>query len=439
MLFFRSNAYLIIPPLIISYLFGGHLNSELYGFSGLLPQELILFITFFFTIFLSAIRNNKLFFFITWGDKVFFFFYITIYLIPWLFNLYDFLKDRDIFIVRQLLPIKIWIVYRIFYYIYTVSKNKLEILSKMFNITLITYVYGMVVSGIIGTLRLIYTAVITEYINITWPFVSALQGNFTRMQGTVGGINGGGILFAISAIFSLYLYTVERKTVFLYIFPIIMFFLLFTASFSSVAIFLIMFIYLIYKSMYFKIEKILWVGVFSLFIGSFLLLNNQINTTLSTTMENRLESQLGGNDDNITPNSFKFRIGLWTQYAEYFAEKPFFGYGYKTNSANFIEKNHRNLISENYFVETLLYGGVFSFFSFLWFYYYISNKARNIYYFVEKRKIIIAILLGIFISQISNMTLMYGGITELFGILIFFIQSFYFSKKLTINQLNSLE
>ncbi|GAB4294838.1 MAG: hypothetical protein Kow0068_19690 [Marinilabiliales bacterium] len=161
-----------------------------------------------------------------------------------------------------------------------------------------------------------------------------------------------------------------------------------------------------------------------------LLINSNIRETFVNTVNYRMEQQLGEKHYSINtkyqllPNSFISRLLLWEKYAEYIKRKPFWGYGYRVTKKPIYGTYARASISESYFIETLLYSGIIGFVSFLLIYFNLIITAARIYNFKKEKNLIIAILWGILISQISNMTMMYGGITELFGILIFFIESY---------------
>lgn len=424
----KKENYLLIPPLVFSYIFGGMLSDN-YLILGRLPQELIVLGVFFLLTFQRLYTYNKTLT-ITWGDRIFFVFYFSIYILPWAINLPDYLVEQNVLLVRQFILIKMWIIYRIFYYIYLSSNiiNKQELMHSMFRLTIKSYIFAMLVAGIIGTLRLLDLPLITLYIDTAWPIVSSSSGNAFRMQSTVGGINGGGLLFALSAILSMYLNVLYKNDVYIYIFTIFIFFLLLTASFSSIVTLAIMLLLFIYYIKEFKVIKIFKIIIIGLIVVGGLLLNTNIRNTISDTLNRRIEGQMNNNNDlfqaddlDITPNSFKFRIELWKRYAEYFVEKPFFGYGYKVTKKANIGYKARTSISESYFVELLLYAGGIGFFIFVAMYYSIYRSTIKGHVFRLERNIIKIILIGLFISQISNRTLMYGGIMELFGISLFFI------------------
>ncbi len=432
-LFTKRSNHKIIPLLIFSYIIGGMLNEK-YSMFGRLPHELIILFTFFLVIFISFLTKKKQFITITWGDKVFFFFYITVFIIPLFANLIDFSEDIARFsIAREILPLKIWMIFRIFYFIYLTS----NISEKNLFITIASsYVWSMFISGSIGVLRLLKAPFFYQFIEDTWPFVSTLKGNALRMQATVGGTNGAGILFAISAIFSLYLFFKLKENKYIYSFVILLIFLLFTASFSSIFTFLFMFFYWLWKS---KVNptKILKIGFYILILSSLILLIPNIRNQLTETLDARIQGQTVestvienyGNLDFV-PNSFKYRIYMWEKYFKLFIEKPYFGYGYKLNKNEDHEDfDKRTGVAESYIVELLLYSGFFGLGFFLIFYNFLISRLKKITFFPDEKYILITILLGLFLSQISNVIFNYGGINELFGITILLINILYIKNQ----------
>ncbi len=428
---FYNNKHFIIPILIFSYIFGGMLNEE-YAIYGRLPHEIVIIIVFVLIFTISIMTKKSYFLTITLGDKIFFSFYFMIYLIPLFVNIYDFSNDKHIMWTRELLPLKIWIIYRIFYYIYLTSSISEK---KLFYIIISSYVWGMMVSGIIGITRMLDIPILSNLINDTWPLVTNSVGVMYRMQGTVGGVNGGGILFAISAIFSFYLYFIEKKDIYIYTFVVLVIFLLLTASFSSFFVFIFMIVYwsITNKINFSRIFKMVF--IIPIFLSLFLL-NSNLRNMISDTVYNRVAQQIDNNStnnndigENVLPNSFRSRISIWKNYLNYYVEKPFFGYGYKilmNNSENF---KLRMGISESFFVELLMFSGIFGFLFFLFFYYHLIRKLKQLFVFEYEKKLLIVVLIGIFISQISNMSLTYGGIMELFGIIIFLINIFYINNR----------
>lgn len=436
-IFTKRDNVLVIPILIFSYLFGGHLNSSLYSLLGRLPHELILLLTFFLLYF-SAILNRKPFFFkITWGDKIFFFFYLIVYIIPWFVNISDYIEDHDIMLDRQFLPIKIWIVYRIFFYIIVedIIKNKNNI-NKIFNLTLQSYIFGMLISGIIGTLRMLSIPILKDSIDTIWPVVyTQLESNWLRMLGTVGGTNGGGILFSISAIASLFLFFQSSKNIYLYLFPVFLLFLILTASFSSTFIFILMLILFMYHNKNINMLKIFKISFYSFILASLLLLNSTFRETIVETVTHRIDNQIvidEFEEIEYIPNSLSVRIDLWGTYVDFFLKKPIFGYGYRKTIKPVFGRDPRASISESYFVETLLYGGIVAFLGFFIFIYDVYQKNKVIRLFKNESTLIAIIFTGILVSQISNMSIMYGGIMELIGIILCFIQCFIYAEKILI-------
>ena len=444
--FTKRDTKLVIPILIFSYLFGGHLNTSLYSIAGRLPHELILILAFVLLHLLGVLTKKTHFFKITWGDKVFAFFYIVIYIIPWVINIYDYINDSAVMLVRQFLPVKIWIVYRIFYYIIfdELRRNK-NTVNKAFNLMLQSYIFGMLVSGIIGTIRMMKIPVLKEAIDISWPIIYVqAESNWLRMLGTVGGTNGGGILFAISAVATLFLFFRLKKRIYLYLFPVFILFLLLTASFSSTFIFILMLALLFYKSKNVNFKQIIQLSFYSFALASLLLLNGTFRETISKTLENRVERQMGDmeaegveEETNYTPSSLAIRIDLWYTYIDFFLEKPIFGYGYRKSEKPTHGRDARASISESYFVETLLYGGIFAFFGFMFFIYLIYQKNNYIRLFKEEALLISIIFTGILVSQISNMSIMYGGIMEIIGIILCFIEGFLYTEKYIVPRLTA--
>lgn len=419
-----NKSIAIIKPLILSYLIGGMLNDD-YSILFGLPHEIITFYTFILLFTKAIVFKQTKQLTITWGDRIFFLFYIGVYIIPWLVNIFDYVNDSNILIIRQLLPLKIWLIYRIFLFVYIDKiKKKGFYQGNIINQTLNAYTIGMIFSGIVGTLRLVNIPVISGYIAETWPFVSTLNGNFTRMQGTVGGINGGGILTAIALIFALHLYFSEKKFIYISYVPILFLFLLLSASVSSTSIFLIMLVYLSVKTKIFTLKKLFLITIIASILFSVFLINSELNKTLQSTIENRMDDQFSSDTEfsgeEMLPSSFRSRMVLWTKYVDYFIEKPLMGYGYRVTKKPIFGSYARASIGESYFVDLLLYGGLFGLIAYLSSYYLIYSKATSVILKRNDASLLSSILIGIFLSQITNITLMYGGLTELFGIIIFF-------------------
>ncbi len=157
----NGNKYLYFI-VILAFTLGGALNITFFTFSFLSPSECTIVILFVVLLSKGLVLNRPYVFHVTWVDKIYFFYILCAIIIPIFVNSADLNIDIDLF--KFMLPIKIWIVYRIFYCLlfenYLEGKLK-EAIDLIFNMVL----FIATIASLIVILRLLNLPVVTDLIN----------------------------------------------------------------------------------------------------------------------------------------------------------------------------------------------------------------------------------------------------------------------------------
>ena len=408
---------LIFTILIASFILLNTLNPTIYGFHGLMPNEFIIIL--FFIIF--AFERRIL---ISWVDKAFFIFFALSIIIPLILN-YPTINPGAF---GLLLPLKTWMVYRIALQLFRIGRQ-LNSTVDLIHIVLNIMIAVSAIAALIGILRYMKLANITAFINTTWPakeiFLNPEQ--FGRLSSTMSGVNGTGIFFAAITILVWYMYQQKRNPIYLTLSIYFFFTMLLTGSFTAILCLSIACLISYRRILYsFLSAKNVIILTFSILLISYAAIQiKPLKNFMTNVAEKRMERQYGERvrPHQLIPYSLYGRAIRWPYQLSILSEKPIFGYGpdipikkliFLSGSAN----------THNFYIFMLMQGGIVGFLAYLRFKFILLKKTMTIKYDKEKDTIVAVLFIFLF-SQITSLTFQYGGISELYGIIMAFI--FYLS------------
>ena len=420
-----KNGDLYITFLIcLSFTLCGTLNEKVYNFFFLSPHEWIILITFALLVLHGMAFKRSYLISYTWLDKFYLLYFIAALIAPFFSNLKS-LDDTRSVVLPFFLPIKIWMVFRIFYYLLCekqISKGHLNINSIFENFLKILVIVSLI-SAFFGIFRYVELPVISDFVNDTWPVyyydmrVKTVHG---RLTGTMSGENGTGLFFAFNVLFSLYLFVRHQKYKYIITFIIFYFFTILSGSVASnITLLLALFIFL-KKFFQFKHSIRLILAFFMLTIIIYgALFTNTFHTPMIKMAKDRYYrnfSQEEGTGVMPTFGGFKGRYRNWTRYSEYFYDKPFLGYGFEGaggKQRHIVTKG--GIVAESFYVYLLIYSGFIGLIGYLLLKYKLIKKLVVIKRYCEQSYLIRLFLFMILFSQISQLSFQYGGTSELFG------------------------
>lgn len=364
---------------------------------------------------------------ITWVDKLFLLFLLFIIIIPVISNMFNII-DGEGNIIGFILPIKIWLVYRIIYSAlirYNTDSKIQEIFVYVLNIIIVF----SIISALIGIIRVLQIPFISDSINLLWPIkrygIDPIE--WGRLVSTVSGTNGSGIYFVACMFISIYLYNNNKNII--YIITTIIFFMsiILTGSFSAIGTLLILIPILIYKL---KKNLISYKKIFSM-ISLVLLLSYAVTSLenlhifTKNVIEARVERQLQKSRSPypFIPSTLYTRASRWSTQLSILKEKPLFGYGSAIPEEQIL-RHVSTAQPHNYYVYILMNAGIVGFAVYVLFLFLIIKKISNNKKFKNEKILIGMIFSAMIISQIALLTFQYGGYSELIGILLAFIYRF---------------
>jgi len=430
----NGDSYLMFM-VTLAFTMCGTLNEDMYKFIFLMPHEWVIAITLGLLLLMGMAKRRRYVFAITWIDKLFLFYLVTAILIPFLANMYQLYITTD-HVLSFFLPIKIWMVFRIFFYLLSEKKIQEKTFSteKKFDFFLKAFVIISLLSATVGVLRYVEIPFLTRFVDDSWPVyyngirVAAVYG---RLTGTMSAENGTGLFFAVSVMSSLYLYNKYRKQFYLFSIAPLYFVTILSGSVSSNLTLLIALSIFIKRHFGVRLLGRLVLVCLILFIFFLGILSNKgINSSFITMLENRYDYNYGRSayysvSDTMLPAQLVGRYDKWVRYWDYFLEKPVFGYSYEgagSMDRHFTKKG--GIVAENFYVRLLIYSGIFGLLGYLVLNWTIIRRLSKIITYPEQSFFIKLFIGMILVSQISQLSFQYGGISELFGIMSAFVLSF---------------
>ena len=408
------------------------LNDEIFGVMGFSFYEVVLLILFFFTLAHSIIIKNDYFFTFNSLDKYFFVFFISVSIFPLMANVSDFLASSNPDIKEKFYLFRFYLVYSILTYIFLlqIKKGKVYYYKYIKNIFEYIVIFGLI-SGIIGVLRFIPGNLNTT-INLLWPL-----GKITifgeRLLSTVGSINTGGIFFTIMCLICLYLYSLKKESKYIVLFSFHTLFVLLTGSFSALGTYIITILFVIKKEKLFSLRTTLVACSVTIIIFIFTTKTDFIAQAYSTMMLGRIEATNLNN--SMIPTNVSGRYEDWIKIINrLWILKPIFGWGFKEGglgtfaATDITVQTARITLSENFYVELLLYSGLagLSVYLFMVATLIKQNKKNNPFFHT---RLIYYIIIAILISQFSQLSTFYSTIMEIVGLLISLVYVSYNMKK----------
>ena len=402
----NGNKYLYLIA-ILAFTLGGALNRTFFTFSFLSPSECTIIILFAVLLSKGLVLNRPYVFHVTWVDKIYFFYILCAIIIPIFVNSANLNIDIDFF--KFMLPIKTWVVYRIFYCLlfenYLEGKLK-EKIDLIFNLVL----FIAAVASLIGILRLLGLPAITDLINHIWIAEAR-----PRLWSTMGGINTGALFFAICAIISIFQFIKHNKNIYLIYFSLFIFSVILTGSFSATIT--LIFALIIFFKKYFNVKRLLIISSFLTICFAIILSIAPIKNSVDHVIKRRIRQQFPQSATTYKwiPSHLAGRYRRWVKLYDYFLEKPIFGYGLK----GIPEVDVRTRVyTHNYYVFLIVYSGILGISAYLFMIYVVLKKLNKLKQFKHEGFLAKVIIVMYLISQISQLSFQYGGLSEFFGILL---------------------
>ena len=395
------------------------MNPHIYVFL-FAPHEWIILILFTLLCIESFLLKPNRFIF-TWVDKIFFIYLLCVVILPVLANINDLLISNNAHIVVLFYPIKIWMVYRIFLHA-LLRYNFIDtyILKQQIDFILNIILLFSIISGFIGLLRYVGPDEIISFINYNWPIKGVPDFDYRswkRLVSTMSGTNGGGIFFVICAIISLFKLGKHKQYRFLICSVFFSFLALLSGSFTATITLVIFLVYYLYKSKMLKIKHAI---AFLLISVIFFILAINLNPTkvlLSNVIEKRCKQFEKSGRIHI-PASLQSRYRDWILFYKYLEEKPLLGWGFKDGPCGGRDISARTTLSENFYVELLIYSGIIGLSAYILMILIILRKLKILKQFTEEKTLIKTIIYIYLITQIPQLTFYYTGFAELFGIML---------------------
>lgn len=411
----------IYLTIILLFILGGNLYDKKFQFFFLLPHEWAILIVFTVLTLDALIRPYK--FSVTWVDKIYFFYLLCVVLVPVLGNLGDLLISKEAHISALFYPLKLWMVYRIFHYIFLrynffETKKIKEQIDLILNLILLI----SLISGFIGLMRYSDISLVADFVNSNWPVKGNPAKDFStwkRMVATMSGTNGGGLFFAICVIISLYQHIKYKKKKYLLSFSVFSFYVILTGSLSAIGTLIIsIIIYFLYTKS-FSIKYLIVLPVILGFFITPIIYMDSTRRALKNVIELRIQEQFKRSGTfSFMPHGLKGRFEDWVIFYKYFKAKPFIGYGFKEGVVGGEDMSARSTLSENYYVELLIYSGILGLLAYIFLNYLVLKKLGSITLFQKEAAFIKLIIYMYLISQITQLSFTYNGLSELFGVLL---------------------
>lgn len=375
---------------------------------------------------------------INWPDKLLFFFFtftiflpITTTLIKSSLNPYSYLSF--------LMPIRIWFVYRIFFYFLSEARHHKESDLDFEYILNAILIIGSI-SALIAILRYFQIPYLQEFIEDNWPILSGKRiipiEYWGRLYGTSGGTNATGNLFGILLLFSFYKFKLEK----IFIFFSLLFFIcvLLSGSLSTMAGLIIALFFIIRE--YAGNKKIINLTIIVIIFGAVIVykipvLSDAVGSRFKKVFYTKLEY-------NIVPNNLQARFSYWRVFTNSLTNKyngiVGFGPGGMRNDPE--SRTFQGGNPESFYFRILGDSGILGLFAFLILIWIILKRIKflktNALY--KNKAFIFKIVIIFYLAAgIANQTLYYGACTEIFSILLCYI--YFMAKNLAQSQIKAVK
>lgn len=417
LMFSKRWLYALISAFFMVFILTGSLNESY----NRLPINIKDFFTIVIWLLLTIyfiVKKRKFVTTFFWPDKLLLGYFIVVLIIP-LFLQY-FVRANDYSnIFKYFLPVKLWFVYRIFYYIYMEQLRKKVDINQTIFLLLRIFLYVSLISAAISLLRYFPLFKIQSFIEQTWPIMTngrqvSIE-KWGRLWSTMSGTNGSGSFYGLSAFISFYLFMKIKNIKFFYFFILFTMCLLLSGSFSSGIGFIV--VMLIFSRSKLNIKTVSAIA-FSGIAIYFLITSTSF---FSSAISKRYSSNFRESNERIgiLPSNLSGRIGYWTTNTRYlFSENVViqgFGPGGIRDFAETVTDDDIHGNPESFYLAILLESGIFALAYLLFFLYYIYKKSSlNIHKNHEYAQLFKFTIIMVSISNVANLTLYYGGNLEMF-------------------------
>jgi len=388
----------------------GSINKEKYTLL-LEPSDWITLILLSVLIIYGLCGGRKYVLKITWPDLLLlFYFSFTIYmpLVMDILNPSPYPYSHFTF----LMPMRIWFVYRIFFYILSeANAHRKEHVNFHFIIN-VMLVIGFI-SALIAISRHFPIPYVHDFIDNTWP----TKPRHLRLAGTMSGINGTGNFFAFLTVFALYRFQLTYKFRYIVCFCLFSICILLTGSFSSICTIIVGLTLFIKK--YANKKVIRWLKISAIAGLVVVLVVPKFSDIISTRFKKKFQPT---SEIRIIPNNLRGRLSYWKVYSNSLLNKyeGIYGFGpggmYNDPDSYAIHGN-----AESFYFRVLGDSGFIGLLAFFVIIYYILKKLkflrRNSQY-VKQAFLMKIIIIMFLVSGVANQTLYYGGSLEIFAIIL---------------------
>ena len=408
----RNGLKWIVAICIYSYVLMGGLTKEKFKFIVELSDWINIFVFSAFFIY-CMIKKRQYLFKINWPDRLLLLYISVVVFIPFIFN-YIFSEVNYDVVYGHFIPLRLWLVYRIFYYLTEEARLRDYRDIDFDNMKHILFIAGLI-SGIISIIRFLpfNIPIIKPLIEELWPLP---RFGWDRLYGTNGGTNATGNLFAILFILSVddYFKYRRKKTLFF----LILFFicLLLSGSLSSIGGTIII-IFLYFKN-YISLKRLLSVLVITCL--GFIILSRV--STFSSMVTNRFQRKFYYEGKfNPMPNNLADRLYWWNKFSNILIEEKKIWFGYGPGGLVNYQREYIDANPESFYFRLLNDSGIFAPLIFILIIFYIRKK---IIYGIKIKHlpiVIYYIILFYPIAGIANQTLYYGAMLEIFAIILSYL------------------
>lgn len=416
-LHFNNGTKVSLWLLIFGFVLGGNLSKSNYEFI-LVPADWFISILFLSLVIYGLINRRRYLFQVQWPDKLIWSFYILVLLIPFLVNAFFYDIELD-FLLSYVMPIRIWLVYRIFFYIMSESIMKNNSSEVKLEYTLNVLLIAAFTSSV---LCLVSYLPITEYRHFfedTWPIIAGdnrvigLDYDW-RLHGTMSGVNGAGNFFTIMFFVAFYKYLKFKKPFILMcciIFPICV---LLSGSLSSLTALLagIFFISVIH----FKRSLGYFIGIIIVLFSVF----SAVDLFWNAFSDRFTLTFMYYGELSLIPRNLTVRISNWIDYLSFlFRDNRYlFGLG-PGGMANAVIYGDGN--PESFYMRIIAETGFWGFMFLSVIFILIFNKIKPTVndMHINNLSFLCLIIFSVYlVANTANQTLFYGGSLELFALML---------------------
>ncbi len=412
------------------FIFLGGINSFKYElFISYVDIANLTFLLYFF--FFSIIKKRSYFFEVNKVDRILLTSIAFLTIPSLVFN--D--KIHFGYLFTHFYPIRIFLTYKIFSFIYFEYEVLYERPIKFSDFTKPLIILG-VFSAFLSIIRYMPNDV-GFLINDIWPITSngkiVPQLVWGRLWGTMGGTNTVGNFFTILSFICLYYYHFKNRSKYVYPFLLFSLCVAVSLSFTSIISYAFGIFFIFYKKINLKILAMFII----LFLGVVTIISQ--NEALSYFVEKRIAYKFGsGENTRWIPSNLVDRVGYWISFLELsFSHGLHALYGWGPGGLRLLYWDVVHANPESFYFRIFNEAGIIGIIALIYVFYQFFFKLsflKKIIHFKNESIIINLILILVLIQNIANETLYSNGVSQIVSFLIFYISYQYSNIKKALNQ-----